>query len=63
MPSVVDNLCLIDVTHYMYIYSKADLSGESMSCISMNIDFPESRSVRDPSHIIMTCKDKSRYLT
>ena len=30
VPSVVDNLCLSDVTHYMYIYSKqnADLSGE-----------------------------------
>ena len=25
--------------------SEYDLSGESMSCISMNIDFPESRSV------------------
>ena len=47
MPSVVDNLCLSDVTHYMYIYRQiADLSGESMShAYSMNIDFPESRSV------------------
>ena len=34
------------------VKQNADLSGVSMSCISMNIDFPESRSVRDPSHII-----------
>ena len=24
VPNVVDNLCLSDVTHYMYIYSKAE---------------------------------------
>ena len=24
VPSVIDNLCLSDVTHYMYIYSKAE---------------------------------------
>ena len=65
VPSIADNLRLSDVIHYMYGTRKAnaDSSGESMSCISMNIDFPESRSVRDSAHIIMTWEDQSRKLT
>ena len=47
MPSVIDNLCLSDVIHYMYgrytVKQSADSLGEPMSYISINTDFPEIR--------------------
>ena len=48
---------MIDVIHYNTVKQTADWSGESMPCISMNIDFLESHVCMRPCpHKVMSCR-------